>query len=40
MGDEKWAVGPGRIGVENIIILGLRQVTKVGMQPILCYVDV
>ena len=36
-GNEKWKVGPGHIELEDIVLLGLKQVSKVGLQPILCY---
>ena len=34
-----WSVGPGHIGINNLMLLGLQQVTKAGMQPILRYVE-
>ena len=39
-GEEKWKVGPGHIDMENLLLVGIEQVSKVGVQPILIYREV
>ena len=36
-GNEKWKVGPGHIDMENLLLVGIEQVSKAGVQPILVY---
>ena len=36
-GCDKWRIGPGHIELENLILIGIEQVAKVGVQPILGY---
>ena len=40
LGDEKWKVGPDGINLTNLVLLGIEQVSKVGVQPILAYREV
>ena len=40
LGDEKWKVGPDGINLTNLLLLGIEQVSKVGVQPILAYREV
>ena len=36
-GEEKWKVGPGHIDMEDLLLVGIEQVSKAGIQPILMY---
>ena len=34
---QMWRVGPGYIELKDVVLLGLRQVSKSGLQPVLAY---
>ena len=35
--NQKWQVGPAGIRLEDLLLLGLRKVSKAGVQPVLAY---
>ena len=36
---EKWRVGPGRIELEDLVLIGFKKVSRAGVQPVLRYRD-